>query len=111
MDADPAIVDRAEVDALFDALRDRGYTVVGPTVRSQSLVYDELAGADDLPAGWARPRRHACATSSSGRVTSASASRCSRASCNAHRRRQRRAAAACAAATRAIGTRKGEQLT
>ena len=52
MDAEPAIVDRTELDALFGALRERGYTVVGPTVRSQSLVYDELAGADDLPAGW-----------------------------------------------------------
>ena len=52
MDAEPAIVDRTELDALFGALRERGYTVVGPTVRSQSLVYDELGSADDLPAGW-----------------------------------------------------------
>ena len=52
MDADRAIVDRAELDSLFDALRQRGYTVIGPTVRSQSLVYDELRRAEDLPAGW-----------------------------------------------------------
>jgi hypothetical protein len=52
MDADPAIVDRAQLDALFGALRERGYTVIGPTVRSQSLVYDELNSAADLPAGW-----------------------------------------------------------
>src|SRR6266536_2195511 len=52
MDAAPAIVDRAELDALFDALRERSYTVIGPTVRSQSLVYDELHSASDLPAGW-----------------------------------------------------------
>jgi ferredoxin len=37
---------------LLDALRRRGYTVVGPTVRSDSLVYDELRGVEDLPAGW-----------------------------------------------------------
>ena len=35
MDAEPAIVDRTELDALFGALRERGYTVVGPTVRSR----------------------------------------------------------------------------
>src|SRR6266508_3797298 len=52
MAAEPAIVDRTELDALYGALRDRGYTVIGPTVRSESLVYDELRSAADLPAGW-----------------------------------------------------------
>jgi len=47
----PAVIARAELDALLDALRRRGYTVIGPTVRSQSLVYDELGSAADLPAG------------------------------------------------------------
>jgi formate hydrogenlyase subunit 6/NADH:ubiquinone oxidoreductase subunit I len=37
---------------LFEALRTRGYQVVGPTVRDGAIVYDELASADDLPAGW-----------------------------------------------------------
>jgi sulfhydrogenase subunit beta (sulfur reductase) len=52
MDASPAIIARVELDALLEALRGRGYTVIGPTVRSQSLVYDELSSAADLPAGW-----------------------------------------------------------
>jgi sulfhydrogenase subunit beta (sulfur reductase) len=52
MDARAAIVERVGLDTLFDALRQRGYTVIGPTVRSQSLVYDEVRSADDLPAGW-----------------------------------------------------------
>jgi sulfhydrogenase subunit beta (sulfur reductase) len=52
MDGGPAVIARVELDPLLDALRRRGYTVIGPTVRSQSLVYDELRGADDLPAGW-----------------------------------------------------------
>jgi sulfhydrogenase subunit beta (sulfur reductase) len=52
MNAAPAIIARIELDALLAALRQRGYTVIGPTVRSQSLVYDELRSADDLPAGW-----------------------------------------------------------
>ena len=40
------------LDALLDVLRGRGFTVIGPTVRSQSLVYDEVSDVDDLPAGW-----------------------------------------------------------
>ena len=52
MSAAPAIIERADLNGLIEALRGRGYTVIGPTIRSQSLVYDELASADDLPAGW-----------------------------------------------------------
>jgi sulfhydrogenase subunit beta (sulfur reductase) len=52
MDAGPAIIARVQLDALLGALRGRGYTVIGPTVRSESLVYDELRSAADLPAGW-----------------------------------------------------------
>ena len=48
----PAIIELRALDGLLEALRARGYTVIGPTVRSQSLVYDELRGAGDLPAGW-----------------------------------------------------------
>ena len=52
MNAAPAIIERAELDGLLDALWQRGYTVIGPTVRSQSLVYDEVHSADELPGGW-----------------------------------------------------------
>jgi hypothetical protein len=47
-----AIVEKAGLDALLAALWQRGYTVIGPTVRSRSIVYDEVRRADDLPAGW-----------------------------------------------------------
>src|SRR3954449_655772 len=40
------------LDHLVAALRERGYRVVGPTRRDGAIVYDELASADDLPAGW-----------------------------------------------------------
>ena len=30
----------------------RGYTIVGPTVRDQAIVYDELRSSADLPIGW-----------------------------------------------------------
>jgi formate hydrogenlyase subunit 6/NADH:ubiquinone oxidoreductase subunit I len=47
-----AILDRSSLDALFDALRRRGYTIVGPSVRDGAIVYDELASGEELPAGW-----------------------------------------------------------
>src|SRR5688572_33172061 len=28
------------------------YRVVGPTLRDRAIVYDDIAGVDDLPAGW-----------------------------------------------------------
>jgi ferredoxin len=43
---------RGDLDLLLAALRERGYTVIGPRVRSGSIAYDEIASAADLPAGW-----------------------------------------------------------
>ena len=40
------------LDALFTALQVRGFTVVGPRVRSGAIVFDELSCAAELPAGW-----------------------------------------------------------
>jgi ferredoxin len=40
------------LDALLEALKQRGYRVVGPTVRDQAIVYDDIASIDDLPRGW-----------------------------------------------------------
>jgi ferredoxin len=45
-------LDRADLDTLFSALRDRGWTVVGPTVRDGAIVYDEIGSSADLPGGW-----------------------------------------------------------
>ncbi len=42
---------RADLDSLLTALRERGYTVIGPTVQAQAIVYDEVASAEDLPIG------------------------------------------------------------
>jgi ferredoxin len=47
-----AVIEPDALTALVDALRDRGYLVLGPTVRDGAIVYDELESADDLPAGW-----------------------------------------------------------
>jgi ferredoxin len=56
-----AVIDPAGLDALVEALRTRGYRVVGPTVRDGAIVHAELRSADDLPAGWhdsAEPGRY-----------------------------------------------------
>ncbi|HYM46317.1 MAG TPA: 4Fe-4S dicluster domain-containing protein [Solirubrobacteraceae bacterium] len=46
------IVQRGALDQLFGALRRRGYTVLGPTVREQAIVYDEISCSAELPEGW-----------------------------------------------------------
>jgi ferredoxin len=46
------VIEHDSIDELIAALRDRGFTVVGPTVRSGSIVFDEVASVADLPAGW-----------------------------------------------------------
>ncbi len=52
-----AVPDRCRVlhrdgfDALIGALRRRGFTVLGPTVRSGAIVLDEIASTADLPEG------------------------------------------------------------
>jgi ferredoxin len=48
----PAVVGVDGLRALLDALAGRGYRVVGPTVRDQAIVYDDIASPADLPEGW-----------------------------------------------------------
>ncbi len=43
---------RRELDELFDALRRRGFRLIGPTVRDGAIAYDDIASSADLPAGW-----------------------------------------------------------
>jgi sulfhydrogenase subunit beta (sulfur reductase) len=47
-----AVIEPEGLDALVDALQERGYLVLGPTVRDGAIVYAELEGASDLPVGW-----------------------------------------------------------
>lgn len=37
---------------LLDALRDRNYQVIGPTVRDDAIVYDEVSSIFELPSGY-----------------------------------------------------------
>ncbi len=53
MDAPATVVlEAADLDALLEALRERGYTVIGPAARDGAIHYDELDSAADLPQGW-----------------------------------------------------------
>ena len=47
-----AVITAQGLAALFGVLKGRGYRVVGPTVRDQVIVYDDIDGLPDLPAGW-----------------------------------------------------------
>ncbi|MCF8706961.1 4Fe-4S dicluster domain-containing protein [Rhizorhapis sp. SPR117] len=50
--AQPTVVTTEGLEALLDTLRRRGYRVVGPTVRDQAIIYDDIASIADLPRGW-----------------------------------------------------------
>ncbi|MFJ3216648.1 4Fe-4S dicluster domain-containing protein [Kitasatospora sp. NPDC086801] len=47
-----AELDRRGLAVLVETLWQRGFTVIGPTVRDGAIVLAELASADDLPHGW-----------------------------------------------------------
>jgi sulfhydrogenase subunit beta (sulfur reductase) len=46
------ILPRERFAELFAALNNRGYQVIGPTVRDGAIVYDGLHSVEDLPVGW-----------------------------------------------------------
>ena len=46
------VIERDDLDGLFRELSERGYTLLGPTVRDEAIVYAELSTAADLPQGW-----------------------------------------------------------
>jgi sulfhydrogenase subunit beta (sulfur reductase) len=47
-----SILGAPDLDHLLQALGQQGYRVVGPTLRDQAIVYDDIATIDDLPVGW-----------------------------------------------------------
>ncbi len=47
-----AVISVDGLEALIGAIAARGYKVLGPAVRDGALVYDEILGVSDLPAGW-----------------------------------------------------------
>lgn len=56
---------------LIDTLRNKGYRVMGPTVRDGALVWDEIRQVADLPKGWREtqePGRYRLERTGSGRL-------------------------------------------
>ncbi len=49
---DTLVVEARDLDAILGALRERGHTLLGPTVRDGAIVIAEIDGAADLPVGW-----------------------------------------------------------
>jgi ferredoxin len=47
-----AVIDRSGLDQLLVVLKQRGHTVIGPTIRDGAIVYEEIASSADLPEGW-----------------------------------------------------------
>jgi sulfhydrogenase subunit beta (sulfur reductase) len=47
-----AVVTPEGLQALFDALKQRSYRIVGPILRDGAIVYDDIASVGDLPKGW-----------------------------------------------------------
>src|ERR1700751_2482620 len=50
--SDVALFDVAALYRLVEVLIERGYRVVGPTLRDNAIVLAELESAGDLPRGW-----------------------------------------------------------
>ena len=50
--APPTVMAKPQLQRLIDELRTRQYTVVGPTIDQQAVVYSELNSIDQLPRGW-----------------------------------------------------------
>jgi ferredoxin len=48
----PSVIGLDGLAALIRALESDNFRIVGPTLRDDAIVYDEIAGVADLPAGW-----------------------------------------------------------
>ena len=48
----PAFLARADLQVLFDLLREDGRRLIGPTVADGSIIYDDITSVDELPCGW-----------------------------------------------------------
>ncbi len=48
----PAILTAEGLQGLLEALRARGFRLIGPRVRDRSIVYADVESLDDLPRGW-----------------------------------------------------------
>jgi ferredoxin len=45
-------IERREIEALFEVLKNNGYTLIGPILRDGAIIYDKIETSEDLPIGW-----------------------------------------------------------
>src|SRR5262249_15199894 len=48
----PVVFESIALDQLLDAIKRRGFRLVGPMIRDGAICYDDLSSAEDLPEGW-----------------------------------------------------------
>jgi len=48
----PVVLQPSQLEKLIAGLAHKGYEVIGPTLRDGAIVYDRIASAGELPAGW-----------------------------------------------------------
>ena len=46
------VLAKSELQQIFDALGAAGYTIIGPTMSQEAIVYEEIDRIDALPIGW-----------------------------------------------------------
>jgi len=46
------ILDRNNFEQLFTFLKKHGYSIIGPTLRDQAIIYDHIDSPTQLPEGW-----------------------------------------------------------
>ena len=46
------VIAKGELQRVFSALTAAGYTIIGPTVRQEAIVYEEVERVEELPIGW-----------------------------------------------------------
>ncbi|WP_054812661.1 4Fe-4S dicluster domain-containing protein [Nocardia arizonensis] len=49
---DTVMIDRAGLDHMIEVLRARGFRVIGPRLRDDAIVLDDLESGTELPGGW-----------------------------------------------------------
>jgi hypothetical protein len=46
------ILFKNDLSILLHSLSGSGYVLIGPRLKDNAIVYDEIKGIDDLPSGW-----------------------------------------------------------
>ena len=47
-----AVITQEGLAGLIGGLRAEGFRVIGPTLRDEAIVYDDIESLGDLPSGW-----------------------------------------------------------